>query len=45
MGEYPTFPVLDLAQGVGFLAAIRAVALAPPHATASALCLLVPIPL
>lgn len=46
MGEDLTFPVLgDLAQGVGFSAVIRAVALASPRATASALCLLVPIPL
>lgn len=46
MGEDMTFPVLwDLGQSVGFLAAICAVALAFPCATASALCLPVPIPL
>lgn len=45
MAEDLTSPVLDLAQGVGFLAAICAVALAFPCATASALCLPVPIPL
>lgn len=46
MGKDLTLPVLrDLAQGVGFLAAICAVAQAFPRATASALCLPVPIPL
>lgn len=46
MGADLVFPVLwDEAQGVGFSAAIWAVALAFPRATASALCLPVPIPL
>lgn len=46
MGEDLTLPVLqDLAPGAGFLATVCAVAQAFPLATASALCLPVPIPL